>query len=141
MPVGALVFGLRSLQVDLWWSKTERGRLKHCTVVGSRIRRLYSSPSRAPRAAYLPSVDRRVRFLGEAGQAQLAGARVAVVGLGGVGSMVVQDLARMGVGDLLLIDTDRFEETNLSRVVTLPSSMMSRASRPRRNLPPATPSR
>jgi hypothetical protein len=118
MPVGALVFGLRSLQVDLWWSKTERGRLKHCTVVGSRIRRLYSSPSRAPRGAYRPSVDRQVRFIGEAGQAQLSGARVAVVGLGGVGSMVVQDLARMGVGHLLLIDTDKFEETNLSRVVT-----------------------
>lgn len=118
MPVGALVFGLRSLQVDLWWSKTERGRLKHCTVVGSRIQRLYSSPSSAPRAAYRPSLDRQVRFLGEAGQAQLAGARVAVVGLGGVGSMVVQDLARVGVGDLLLIDTDKFEETNLSRVVT-----------------------
>jgi xanthine/CO dehydrogenase XdhC/CoxF family maturation factor len=118
MPVGAIVFGLRSLQVDLWWSKTERARLKQCTVVGPRIRRLYSSPSQAPRAAYRPSVDRQVRFLGEAGQAQLAGARVAVVGLGGVGSMVVQDLSRMGVGHLLLIDTDRFEETNLSRVVT-----------------------
>lgn len=32
--------------------------------------------------------------------------------------MVVQDLVRMGVGKLLLIDSDRFEETNLSRVVT-----------------------
>ena len=118
MPVGALVFGLRSLQIDLWWSKTERGRLKYCTVVSSRIQRLYSSPSRAPKAAYRPSVDRQVRFLGEAGQAHLAGARVAVVGLGGVGSMAVQDLARMGVGDLVLIDSDKFEETNLSRVVT-----------------------
>ena len=118
MPVGALVFGLRSVQVDLWWSMTERSRLKHCTVVSSRIRRLYSSPSRAPKTAYRPSVDRQVRFLGEGGQAHLAGARVAVVGLGGVGSMVVQDLTRMSVGELLLIDSDRFEETNLSRVVT-----------------------
>lgn len=118
MPVGALVFGLRSLQIDIWWSKTERGRLKQCNVVASRIYRLYSSPSCAPKAAYSPSVDRQVRFLGEAGQAHLAGARVAVVGLGGVGSMVVQDLARMGVGDLLLVDSDSLDETNLSRVVT-----------------------
>jgi hypothetical protein len=118
MPVGALVFGLRSVQVDLWWSKTERGRLKHCTIVSSRIQRLYSSPSRAPKGAYRPSVDRQVRFLGEAGQAQLAGARVAVIGLGGVGSMVVQDLVRMDVGSLLLVDSDRLEESNLSRVIT-----------------------
>lgn len=118
MPVGALVFGRRSLQIDMWWSKTERAKLKHCTVVSSRIQRLYSSPSRSAKAAYRPSVDRQVRFLGEAGQAQLAGARVAVIGLGGVGSMVVQDMARLGGGELLLIDSDKLEETNLSRVVT-----------------------
>jgi molybdopterin/thiamine biosynthesis adenylyltransferase len=118
MPVGALVFGLHSLQIDMWWSKTKRAKLKHCIVVSSRVERLYSSSSRATKAAYRPSFDRQVRFLGEAGQAQLAGARVAVVGVGGVGSMVVQDLARLGVGELLLIDSDRLEETNLSRVVT-----------------------
>jgi hypothetical protein len=118
MPVGALVFGRRSLQIDLWWSKTERAKLKRCTVMSSRIHRLYPSPSHATKTAYRPSVDRQVRFLGEAGQAQLAGARVAVVGLGGVGSMVVQDLARMGVGELLMIDSDTLDETNLSRVVT-----------------------
>jgi molybdopterin/thiamine biosynthesis adenylyltransferase len=118
MPVGALVFGRRSMQIDLWWSKTERSELKHCTVVSSRIQRLYSSPMQAPKTAYRPSVDRQVRFLGEAGQAQLAGARVAIVGLGGVGSMIVQDMARLGVGELLLIDSDKLEDTNLSRVVT-----------------------
>jgi len=118
MPVGALVFGVNSVQADIWWSKNERSKLKHCIVVTSRIRRLYSSPARAPRSSYRPSVDRQVRFLGEAGQTHLAGSRIAVVGLGGVGSMVVQDLARMGVGNLLLIDSDKFDETNLSRMVT-----------------------
>lgn len=118
MPVGALVFGRRSLQIDLWWSKTERSKLKYCTVVSSRVQRFYSSPVKAPKTAYRPSVDRQIRFLGEAGQAQLAGARVAIIGLGGVGSMVVQDMARLGVGELLLVDCDKLEDTNLSRVVT-----------------------
>lgn len=118
MPVGGMVFGHRSLQVDLWWPSKERSRLKECVVVGSRIRRLYSSPSKAPKAAYSPSVDRQVLFLGQAGQTLLQNARVAVVGLGGVGSMVVQDLARLGVGELLLIDSDKLDETNLSRMVT-----------------------
>lgn len=118
MPVGALVFGRRSLQIDLWWSKTERSKLKHCTVVSSRVQRLYSSPVQTPKTAYRPSIDRQVRFLGEAGQAQLASLKVAIVGLGGVGSMVAQDMARLGVGELLLIDSDKLEESNLSRVVT-----------------------
>ena len=118
MPVGAVVLGLRSVEIDVWWSKTERSRLKHCVVAGSRIRRLYSSPTRAPAGAYKPTVDRQVRFLGAEGQTHLARGRFAVVGLGGVGSMVVQDLVRMGAEDLLLIDSDHFEESNLSRVVT-----------------------
>jgi len=118
MPVGAVVFGKRSVEMDLWWSKTERNRLKHCAVVGSRVRRLYSSPSRAPAGAYRPSVDRQVRFLGAEGQTHLARGRFAVVGLGGVGSMVLEDLVRMGAEELLLIDSDHFEESNLSRVVT-----------------------
>lgn len=126
MPVGGMVFGYRSLEIDLWWPDKQRSRLKRCLVVGSRIRRLYSHPRKAPKAAYSPSVDRQVLFLGEAGQAQLAEARVAVVGLGGVGSMVVQDLARLGVGQLLLIDSDVLDETNLSRVVTATSEDVKR---------------
>lgn len=118
MPVGALVFGFRSLEIDLWWPTKERGRLTRCVVVGSRIRRLYSRPAAAPKGSYQPSVDRQVLFLGQAGQAELQAARVAVVGLGGVGSMVVQDLARLGVGELVLIDCDTLDKTNLSRVVT-----------------------
>jgi ThiF family len=121
MPVGGMVFGYRSLEIDLWWPDKQRSRLKRCLVVGSRIRRLYSHPRKAPKAAYSPCVDRQVLFLGEAGQAQLAEARLAIVGLGGVGSMVVQDLARLGVGQLLLIDSDVLDETNLSRVVTATS--------------------
>lgn len=118
MPVGGLVLGRRSAEIDLWWSKTERGRLKQCTVVGSRIKRLYSSPSRAPAGTYKPSVDRQVRFLGREGQAHIARSRIAIVGHGGVGSMVFQDLIRMGAEDLLVIDSDYFEESNLSRIVT-----------------------
>jgi molybdopterin-synthase adenylyltransferase len=42
-------------------------------------------------------------------------ARAAVVGLGGLGGSMVDILARAGVGTLVLIDGDRFEEHNLNR--------------------------
>jgi hypothetical protein len=118
MPVGGLVLGRRSMQLDLWWPSRKREHLKVCKIVGPRIQRLYASPREIPTGSYRPSVDRQVLFLGAAGQAQLQSARIAVVGLGGVGSMVVQDLSRLGVGELVLIDSDRLEESNLSRVVT-----------------------
>jgi molybdopterin/thiamine biosynthesis adenylyltransferase len=61
---------------------------------------------------------RYLRNLGTAGlegQARLLRATVAVVGLGGLGGYVMEALARMGVGRLILIDGDVFEEHNLNR--------------------------
>lgn len=47
--------------------------------------------------------------------AKLARSHVAVFGLGGVGSYVVEALARTGVGELTLVDHDRVSESNLNR--------------------------
>ncbi|RPJ73602.1 MAG: HesA/MoeB/ThiF family protein [Desulfobacteraceae bacterium] len=48
-------------------------------------------------------------------QAALLRAQAGVVGLGGLGGTVVEVLARLGVGRLLLFDGDCFEESNLNR--------------------------
>jgi molybdopterin-synthase adenylyltransferase len=58
---------------------------------------------------------RNMRSYSPADQAALLRARVGVVGLGGLGGTVTEVLARLGVGRLLLIDGDRFEESNLNR--------------------------
>jgi molybdopterin-synthase adenylyltransferase len=50
-----------------------------------------------------------------ADQVRLLNASAAIVGLGGLGGTVLEILARAGVGRLLLIDGDRFEEHNLNR--------------------------
>lgn len=60
--------------------------------------------------------DRQVRAFGAAGQRALAALRVAIVGLGGTGSIVAQQLAHLGVQNFLLIDHDTVEKTNLNRL-------------------------
>lgn len=60
--------------------------------------------------------DRSIRALGLDGQLALKNAHVAVVGLGGVGSHVAVDLARLGVGELTLVDPDEVERSNLPRL-------------------------
>jgi len=55
------------------------------------------------------------RLVGSAGAARLRGARVAVVGVGGVGTWAVEALARSGVGALTLIDLDDVCLTNVNR--------------------------
>lgn len=58
---------------------------------------------------------RNMGTLGPDGQAKLLRSTVAVVGLGGLGGYVAEALARIGVGRLVLIDGDVFEEHNLNR--------------------------
>ena len=59
--------------------------------------------------------SRTALLLGADGVEKLAKSRVAVFGLGGVGSWCAEALARAGVGELTLIDKDRVEESNINR--------------------------
>ena len=54
-------------------------------------------------------------LLSAAEQLRLAEAQVAVAGAGGLGGQVIILLARLGVGRLIVADSDRFDETNLNR--------------------------
>lgn len=53
--------------------------------------------------------------MGDAAIARLRNATVMVVGCGAVGSFAIEALARSGVGHLILIDSDRVEESNINR--------------------------
>lgn len=57
------------------------------------------------------------RLHGVAAYEQLRAARVAVVGVGGVGSWTVESLARSGIARLILIDLDHVAESNINRQV------------------------
>ena len=54
-------------------------------------------------------------ILGSEGVDKLSKAKIAVFGLGGVGSYVVEALARCGVASLTLVDNDSFSLTNINR--------------------------
>lgn len=116
MPVGALVLGKRSMEADVWLRDGTRLGLDRAIVVGDTVRQLTASPEGSAGGA-LPAYDRQVRMFGRAGQKTLRDCRVAVIGLGGVGSLVAEYLARLGVGHFCLVDGDVIEESNLSRVV------------------------
>jgi len=55
--------------------------------------------------------------LGMNGQKELLSSRAAVIGCGGLGGLVVELLARAGVGELVLVDGDIFTADNMNRQV------------------------
>lgn len=59
--------------------------------------------------------SRQTPLLGDNSTALLSDKLVMVCGLGGVGGYIVEALARAGIGKLLLIDNDCFDESNLNR--------------------------
>lgn len=61
--------------------------------------------------------DRQVRLFGVEGQEAIEATQIAIVGLGGLGSHILQQLAYLGGRDFLLIDDDRVSESNLNRLI------------------------
>lgn len=59
--------------------------------------------------------SRTEMLIGNDGMEKLNAAKVAVFGLGGVGSYVCEGLARCGVGNFVLVDFDKIDESNINR--------------------------
>jgi molybdopterin/thiamine biosynthesis adenylyltransferase len=67
-------------------------------------------------AELLPArYQRNQQMISTAQQLQLFQSQVAVVGCGGLGGYILEELARLGVGQIVAIDPDVFEEHNLNR--------------------------
>jgi hypothetical protein len=83
-------------------------------VVGRRLTTTFH-PELSPREPSGNAQMATVSVWGEEHQADLARIRVGIVGLGSVGSLVAESLARVGVSDFVLVDHDVVEERNLDR--------------------------
>jgi molybdopterin/thiamine biosynthesis adenylyltransferase len=114
--VGGIAFGSQSAAGEIWMPGPVKTDLEAVEVVGHRLHRL--TPAPPPSSVGLEArFDRQARMFGADGQALLRRMRVTVIGLGGGGSMVVEQLAHLGVGGLVAVDYDVVQAHNLSRIV------------------------
>ena len=63
----------------------------------------------------LNQFSRTELLIGKEGQEKLKNSKVAIFGIGGVGSYAVEALARAGIGHLVLVDYDSYDITNINR--------------------------
>jgi len=111
---GSLVFmggGVSSARV--WLPDGVHQPVKRIRIIGKRIRFWFSDNRDGDVSEFF---DRQVRAFGSDIQRLLARLRVGVIGVGGIGSCVTEQLIRLGVGHLLLADGETFKPSNVNRV-------------------------
>lgn len=111
-PTASLLFYPGGVQGRVWLpDQSQPAPLSEVMVVGRSLQRI------PPATGFEQEIyDRQVRAFGRAGQSLISRARVAIVGLGGTGSPTAEQLVRLGVSDLVLIDPDWFTDSNITRV-------------------------
>jgi len=118
-PHGHIVVGRNSLDARLW-KKDQYSSVPvdEVRVVGRRLRKIYPTSSRACSfSAVSDAHQRQVLAIGEEAQKLIQELTIAVVGLGGIGSQVFQQLVHLGVKHFIVVDPDVVEETNRSRLI------------------------
>lgn len=93
------------------WEGDRETDLSRVRVVGDRLQILDPNADVPDSGMF----DRQIRAFGAAGQALLRSLHVGVVGAGGTGSVVCEQLIRLGVGRVTVLDPDVITEANLSR--------------------------
>jgi molybdopterin/thiamine biosynthesis adenylyltransferase len=77
------------------------------------------------RVVDLSRFDRQIRAFGIEGQMLISSSTIALIGVGGGNARIAFDLASLGVGRIILVDPDNWEEHNRNRVF-LPSGLCGR---------------
>jgi hypothetical protein len=114
-PVGSLLLGQNDLSARAWIALSKKSVPASATVLSGLNYRIYPD---LPKSDFIGRtlVDRQLRVLGKRKQDELESLDIGIVGLGGTGSSVAEQLVRMGITKLKLVDHDLFEPSNWSRL-------------------------
>jgi hypothetical protein len=116
-PIASLLFTPDEVTGRIWLNRNPYPvLLDEIMIVGSIIQRIKTRKSKQTKAQNWDLYDRQVRAFGTDGQKAISEVKVGIIGVGGTGSPIAEQLTRLGVSDFVLVDPDKFSFTNLTRV-------------------------
>jgi molybdopterin/thiamine biosynthesis adenylyltransferase len=115
-PYGATVWGDSTIYAEYFMPDGGSGVVESIVIYGDRLDQWVSRDDDLADPA--PRFDRQTPWFTAVGQRKLARLKLAVVGLGGTGSPLLQNLVYLGARDFLIIDPDASDETSMNRLVT-----------------------
>src|SRR5574341_956050 len=120
LPYAATVWGKESIDALYWLEATRPIPIDEVCIVGQNISHMQTTSGKKIKNQTITMESRfarNVQAIGKEGQQRINNTQVAVAGFGGLGSALTQELAYLGVGDFVIIDSDIVEENNLNRLV------------------------
>lgn len=115
-PYAATVWGDDTIHAEYFMPDGNTGKISSIVVLGSRLDQVVSLDDDLLEID--KRFDRQTPWFSEKGQRRLGRFRFGVVGLGGTGSPLVQNLVYLGGRKFLLIDHDTSDDTSMNRLVT-----------------------
>jgi len=95
--------------------KLQFGPVSQIQVAAAKMTRIKPNTMQRRSAATLKSVSRHRDFIPQSAQQAISEMRVGIVGCGGLGPIIAENLMRLGVRQFCLFDPDRIDESNLNR--------------------------
>ena len=114
----AMVLGKSSVEARIWTGPTNVRPIDRIKIVGKTLEVVeLRKREDDEKSSHSERYSRQVLALGEDGQQKLHGLTVGIVGAGGIGSHVFQQVVHLGVGRVIILDFDAVEESNRSRLI------------------------
>lgn len=115
-PYGATVWGDSTIYAEYFMPDGKAGVVGSIIIYGEKLDQWVSRDD--DEAEPETRFDRQSPWFTVVGQRKLGRLKLALVGLGGTGSPLVQNLVYLGARDFLLIEPDASDETSMNRLVT-----------------------
>lgn len=116
LPMGSLLFGREKIIGRAWLTPKKNQPIHEIRIVDRHYRKKILVKQNKKKQIDEEIYDRQIRAFGLRGQELLSQLKVGIVGLGGTGSAVAEQLAREGIEDFVLMEHDIIEPSNKTRI-------------------------
>ena len=121
LPLVGLTIGTDGYWSARFWERDGKQMRRYwcekVRVVGPQSYKIYANDNIAPPPLRKEVLKRTFDTWGQKSQNTIARLKVGIVGLGSVGCIVAESVARIGIAQVTLIDPDKVEEHNLDRLL------------------------
>lgn len=112
---GSMVFGRKSFKARIFDEEDRSlAAADEVVIIGRTVQKVSAATKGLSGGEVF---DRQILLFGEEGQKRISHTSTAIIGAGGVGSIVFEMLTRLGAGKVILVDDDLVETSNLNRLI------------------------